>query len=419
MGDSSLWATDEHGIATDGTYLYRIQWRDVTPNSKTWKLESGTTASVVYGGSYTQPFDNMHYLAHDHVGNRYLMGHYNGAQFYVTKNADPGPGPGNPLTPALGSPSSTAGGCTVTISNYDAAFTWGASATTGSASVSASGVVTVSGVAPGASTTVTVTATRSGYPDGSATVTCSAAPLDPPGAPTAVTAKQENLRTSFGWTAPTHTGASAIIDYTVQVQSASGTDIVGATCTATGVTYCSVTGLANGTAYKVVVTARNGDGSGPRSTPVDFVPGTPVGEALPTGPDSSDLELSDSTPEQGGTVTLEAIGFRPGTQVDFWIHSTPQLLGSAIANGAGVATLTVALPSALTGAHTVQALGISIAGVNRNLTQSLTIAARPAALATTGSDAAAPFTAAGALLAAGLVLAAAGAARRRRGRARP
>lgn len=416
MHDADNWATDEHGIATDGTYLYRIQWKSYTPNFKSWRLESGSAASVVYGGSYTEPFSNMHYLAHDHVANRYLMGFYNGASFFITTAADPGPGPGTPLRPAFGTPTSVTGGCTVSISNYDAAFTWGASTTSGSASISSTGLLTVSGLAPGASTTVTVSASRTGYPSGSTAVTCSALPADPPGAPTAVTVKQENLRTSLGWTAPSHTGASAIIDYTVQVQDSSGVDIVGATCTATGVTYCSVEGLDNGTSYKVVVQARNDDGFGPWSAAVDFVPGLPVGEALPGGPDSSDLTLSDSTPSQGGTVTLEAIGFRPGTQVDFWIHSTPQLLGSAIANGAGIATLTTPLPAALTGSHTAQALGISVAGTARNLTQSLTIAALPGALSSTGSETAAPLTVAVLLLVAGLALAAVGAARRRRAR---
>jgi hypothetical protein len=416
MGDSDNWATDEHGIATDGTYLYRIQWKSYTPNFKSWRLEAGSTASVVYGGQYTEPFSNMHYLAHDHVANRYLMGFYNGASFFVTTAADPGPGPGSPLLPAAGTPTSAAGGCTVSISNYDPDFTWGASATSGSASISSAGLLTVSGLAPGATTTITVSASRTGYPSGSTVVSCSALPADPPGAPTAVTVKQENLRGSFSWAAPSHTGASAIIDYTVQVQDAAGDDIAGATCTATGVTYCSVEGLDNGTAYKVVVAARNDDGVGPWSAAVDFLPGLPVGEALPGGPDSSDLTLNDNTPSQGGTVILEAIGFRPGTQVDFWIHSTPQLLGSAIANGAGIATLTTPLPAALSGSHTAQALGISVAGTARNLTQSLTIAARPGALASTGSDAMAPLTAAGLLLTAGLSLAAVGIVRRRRTR---
>ena len=115
-------------------------------------------------------------------------------------------------------------------------------------------------------------------------------------------------------------------------------------------------------------------------------------------------------------MTLEAIGFRPGTQVDFWIHSTPQLLGSAIATGAGIATLTTPLPAALTGSHTAQALGISVAGTARNLTQSLTIAALPGALSSTGSDTAAPLTAAALLLVGGLALAGVATARRRHAR---
>lgn len=97
--DSYGWARDEHGIATDGAYLYRIQWNSITPNTKVWALQSGAPSQVTYEGSYTQPFSNMHYLSHNHKDNYYLMGHFWGTEFFITSSADPGPGPGNPLVP--------------------------------------------------------------------------------------------------------------------------------------------------------------------------------------------------------------------------------------------------------------------------------------------------------------------------------
>ncbi len=75
------------------------------------------------------------------------------------------------LTPTFGTPTATADGFTVQISNYDAAFTWGGSATaSGSVSISGTGLVTVTGVAPGTSSTATITTARTGYTSGSATV---------------------------------------------------------------------------------------------------------------------------------------------------------------------------------------------------------------------------------------------------------
>ncbi len=86
--------------------------------------------------------------------------------------ASPAPAPLNAArTPVFGTPTPAATGFTVQISNYDAQWTWGASATNGgSAAVSTTGLVTVTGVAPGTSSQVTVTTTRNGYVDGSASV---------------------------------------------------------------------------------------------------------------------------------------------------------------------------------------------------------------------------------------------------------
>jgi hypothetical protein len=172
MSDTNNWAVDEHGIATDGTYLYRIQYKSISPGYKVWQLQSGSTASVYYSDTYTQPYDNMHFLSHNHTSKYYLVGYWDNTSFFITSEADPGPGPGNSLTPTFGTPTSTAGGFTVQISNYDSNFNWSGSATAGgSVNINSSGLVTVTGLASNTSSTVTITTTRSGYPNGSANVT--------------------------------------------------------------------------------------------------------------------------------------------------------------------------------------------------------------------------------------------------------
>lgn len=171
MGDNSNWAVDEHGLGTDGTYLYRIQWRDVNPNTKVWQLASGATSTVVYSGGFTRPFGNMHFLAHNHVDNYYIVGHYTSNEFFITRAENPGPGPGNPLTPIFGTVASTTDGFTVSVTNYDATFTWDVDSDFGTADINSSGVVTVTGLSAGASSTISVTAEKSGIPDGSAELT--------------------------------------------------------------------------------------------------------------------------------------------------------------------------------------------------------------------------------------------------------
>jgi len=72
--------------------------------------------------------------------------------------------------PTFDTPTPTADGFTVQVSNYDAAYTWAVTTTVGSATISNTGLVTVTGLTPGQSATVTVTTTRRGYPDGSAQI---------------------------------------------------------------------------------------------------------------------------------------------------------------------------------------------------------------------------------------------------------
>jgi hypothetical protein len=74
------------------------------------------------------------------------------------------------LTPTFATPTKTSDGFTVQVSNYDANYTWTASASAGSASISGTGLITVTGLSAGSSSTVTVGTTRTGYTAGSAAV---------------------------------------------------------------------------------------------------------------------------------------------------------------------------------------------------------------------------------------------------------
>lgn len=117
------------------------------------------------------------------------------------------------LTPTFGTPTTTANGFTVQITNYDAVFTWTGTATaSGSVSISGSGLVTVTGVAPSTSSTATITTTRTGYRSGSATVS---------GTSASNISTLSGLTLSSGTLSPTFTSSRAT--YTAAVSSDTST----------------------------------------------------------------------------------------------------------------------------------------------------------------------------------------------------
>jgi len=78
---------------------------------------------------------------------------------------------GSALTPNFTTETGTADGFQIRISNYDSNFTWsGTNSLGGTVTInSGTGVATVTGLAPGAYSTLTVSATRAGYDTGTAT----------------------------------------------------------------------------------------------------------------------------------------------------------------------------------------------------------------------------------------------------------
>ena len=161
------------------------------------------------------------------------------------------------LTPTFGTPTATADGFTVQISNYNAAYTWSGTATaSGSVSISDTGHVTVTGVAPLTSSTATITTTRTGYSNRTATVSetsTTGGALTPTfGAPTSTadgfTASIINYDAAFTWATPTVSAGSVAITSTTgatRVLTVTGLSL-GATATITQNT--SRTGYSDGTA---------------------------------------------------------------------------------------------------------------------------------------------------------------------------
>jgi uncharacterized repeat protein (TIGR02543 family) len=128
------WPSDDHGIATDGTYLYQIRHAN---GYKVWALRSSAPAYLVFNGdgsgecgasagtsgtlcTITFPItgavaggsmSNSTYIGRNHVTGNYFIGDYSGTRFYKTVSAFPPAGPGS-LIAAINSLSLTSNATT-------------------------------------------------------------------------------------------------------------------------------------------------------------------------------------------------------------------------------------------------------------------------------------------------------------------
>ena len=82
----------------------------------------------------------------------------------------------------------------------------------------------------------------------------------------------------------------------------------GETCTTTGALNCIVTGLTNGDSYTFTVTATNGIGTGPSSSPSSPVtpatsPGAPTGVSATNGQNASSKVTWSAAPSNGSPIS--------------------------------------------------------------------------------------------------------------------
>ena len=216
------------------------------------------------------------------------------------------------LTPTFGTPSPTATGFTVSITNYNSAYTWAGTATaSGSVAINGSGLVTVTGVAANTSSTATITTTKSNTVGGSATVTATA-----------------SLAAAL---TPTFASATATADgFTAQITNYNALYTWAGTATASGSVVVSGTGLVTVTGVAAATSS---------TATITTTKSNTVGGSAPTTATSL---LAALTPAFGST-TSTSTGFTvqiANYNSSYTWAGTATASGTVAINGTGLVTVT-------------------------------------------------------------------------------
>ena len=139
----SGWPSDDHGMATDGTYLYQIKHES---GYKVWKLNSGTPSTIIFNGDgggtpcgatsgtsntfcpiyspingSSRLMSNATFFGRSHLTNQYIMGDYGSSvsQFWISDSVAPPAGIGSDVTaPVLSAQSASSVAQTTATLNF-------------------------------------------------------------------------------------------------------------------------------------------------------------------------------------------------------------------------------------------------------------------------------------------------------------
>jgi len=164
-------------------------------------------------------------------------------------------------------------------------------------------VCVVSGLTVGRSYTYTVTAVNAigeSAHSASSSVSISGAPSQP----AQPSATAGNTTIDVSWTAPADNG-SPITGYTVTATTANGP---AGSCSTTGATSCTISGLRNGQNYTVTVVARNANGDSPASSGAQATPTAPR-----VGPDQPTITNGNTIQQRDGNGALLTITWSLGS----------------------------------------------------------------------------------------------------------
>lgn len=253
-----------------------------------------------------------------------------------------------------------------TISDYlveylAASGTW----TTWSHPASSANTATVTGLTNGTSYTFRVSAINSVGTGIASLVSSAVIPATTPGTPTDVNATVGNSQVTLSWSAPIATGGSAITDYVIEYQPASGSWTTWSHLASTS-TSATITGLLNGTSYAFRVSAKNEVGTGNASivsnsaTPAT-VPSAPTSVNATKGAGQVSLTWTAPSSNGGSAILDYLIEYRAGNGSWLVFNHTASNATSTIVTGLTNGTSYTFRVSAINSAGTSSASSISSA----------------------------------------------------------
>lgn len=306
--DTESWPGDDHGIATDGVYMYRILCCSST--YKSWKLVSGADSPIAHFGEVNEEdgLGNATYITHDHVNSRYIIGDYDGPRFYLTASENPGTGPGVTTT--------TTTTATTTTTTSTSTSTTLAPLPVAQTTTTAPPTLDITVNAPGTTTPVGQMSIATIAPKNSG-VTTSTVPTPMVTAVTTASTIPVTTQPAAPKIAAVDNGAAAV-------------QVAGKTTPATVSREKNQMVISAG-AMSVQIAGIGSDGG---VSPLD--------------------NDGNITLKPGSRVRIRATGFIPGSEIEAWIFSDPFLLGTLNVDAAGTVVGTFAVPEEVpNGAHRV------------------------------------------------------------------
>jgi len=292
----SNWPDDDHGIATDGTYLYQSRYNS---GYKVWALASGSPSYLVFNGSgsgtcqassgvsgtlclINQPVStgttsltNATFFGRSHATQQYLMGDYSNNKFFKSNGVAPPAGPGSASAPSAPTINSISAGDQQLSITFTAGSDGGSAITNYKYSTDGTNYLSLSPpdttsplvitklssdgtttITNGTAYSITIKASNSAG-DSVASNTVSATPSSVPNAPTLNSATGGAGTLSLTFTAGSD-GGSSITNYQYSFDSGVTWTSVNPSSTSSPL---SITGLTAGT-YSVIIRALNAIGNG-------------------------------------------------------------------------------------------------------------------------------------------------------------
>jgi DNA-binding beta-propeller fold protein YncE len=260
------------------------------------------------------------------------------------------------LTPTFSAVVTGAVGFTFSITNSSVNYAYSGTATNGGSVAISGSSVTVTGLAAGASSTVTITATRNGYADATAAISGSAT------SPTTTTVAQgqSSVATIAPSNGPTTTVLNPMRPQVPQSTTTSTTIPADAAPKAPALAPGEAGAVVDGKTIAATLSRADNQITAAAGNIKTTVSGlTPDGQRVALNAEGN-LVVNE-----GDKLVVSATGFSPGADVSVWLYSSPTRLGVVAADVEGKVSGSFDLPSGLeVGDHRLVLSGENQDGVN-------------------------------------------------------